>query len=184
MKFLRLKSNFKIVLEKFNTGYSEIWCIFQTKILIRNLIVSIHDKLIIRDVAVEETPHSIFALELRNNFNISSSNLQISEHNVGLIVYKNYIENYYPDQNSEDACDAFVELFLSIKRDRRKSISNVKILVQPSYSRSYGLHWKIIDGLHRAAILMALGENNIDAVIHLKPHFCLKKKGNKFDRLA
>lgn len=132
-------SNFCIEKSIYNTNYSleTTWCRFDVSPEL--LRVYIHG---LGFVSIEDSPHYIHLRSLANNINDDDA-------------YKNYLHDYYPNEDVGKSISSFNLLFTELSR----SMNSDYILVElPTGNNDY---FNVVDGTHRLAIFTILGLHKI-----------------------
>jgi hypothetical protein len=135
----------KIRIKKFNTNYSNIRTFLEGNVRISDLSVYIHG---CGNVGISKTPHFQHAMFLVNAKGNSD-------------MYVEYIQKFYPEEDLEDTINNFQATLGYVASNRDESM--VLISSRLSELNEYSL----VDGCHRASIMLALGETRINAA------FCL-----------
>jgi hypothetical protein len=161
----------------YNTRYSRVLTFYSASIYINKVHVYIHclsGKTLVRAV---DTPHFNCALELYKN---PSQLIKISQSPLGFIdkllkntnlvesvAYVTYIKTYYPNEDAIKALKSFACLIYELGDLGAARKECVNILVRKKYDSSLGGFWLLIDGLHRTAIMAALGEKSVTSRVSL-----------------
>jgi hypothetical protein len=131
-------SNFCIEKSIYNTNYSleTTWCRFDVSPEL--LRVYIHG---LGFVPIEDSPHYIHLLSLTNNINDDA--------------YKNYLHDYYPNEDEDKSISSFNLLFTELSRNMNSDYILVEL---PTANNDY---FNVVDGTHRLAIFTILGLHKI-----------------------
>jgi hypothetical protein len=139
MLFSKKLTSFHFERSIYDTGYSveTTWCNFDVGA--EFLRVYIHD---LGFVSIHDSPHYNYLRNLTN----------------GIIddeTYKEYISEYYPDEDVSNAVYSFNLLYAEISQKR---ISHSILVELPTTKNGF---IKVIDGTHRLAILTILGSRRV-----------------------
>lgn len=132
-------SSFRIEKSTYNTNYSleTTWCRFDVSPEL--LRVYIHG---LGFVSIKDSPHYIHLRSVANNIGDDDT-------------YKNYLHNYYPNEDVGKSVSSYNLLFAELSR----SMNSDYILVElPTSNNGY---FNVVDGTHRLAIFTILGLHKI-----------------------
>ena len=132
-------SNFRIEKSIYNTNYSleTTWCRFDVSPEL--LRVYIHG---LGFVSIEDSPHYIHLRSVANNIGDDDT-------------YKNYLHDYYPNEDLGKSISRFNLLFTELSRGMNSDYILVEL---PTANNGY---LNVVDGTHRLAIFTILGFHEI-----------------------
>ena len=137
-----------------NTGWCEATSYFKIKLPVKNIYASIKKDGNISNKNILETPHYSF---------VSS--------NQGKQDYFDYKEKNF-NLEKKDVEKKFNDLITSVMNDGLKN----NILIEKNIDLINKKEAKILDGVHRSAVLLSLGKDNIECFIEQNKTKAIKNK--------
>ena len=135
--------------KEFNAGYGEISTSSKVVIPIDKIYGNLYSSTGYRTTPLDQTPHYKYINSFYNSKNVNKEE------------YINYLKKYFPEINHDQKLD----IFKNLKNEVEKNPNNFFILIKRDFDLFNTGKVKIIDGLHRAAILKSLGKTEIDCFI-------------------